>query len=296
MLDESKLLSSFKNISVERKIRRFRKALQKNIGARTSCSDGDDGYLAVCRLAAENDEIFHVFKRSRDYRKILEHVTKKQGSDYLRIVEQEDPGLLEYLSKFQKNDSLGSPIKEVFYIGGKKIYLSPTTLRYIKVVADLKNIFGPMDGWEIVEVGAGYGGQCKIIGDVFSLKQYTIVDHDLVVPLIKKYLEKCDVANVACLKAGDLVSGKEYDLVISNYAFSECIKKIQDFYIDKILNNAKRGYITYNFDSPSSADTAYSRSEIVDILSKVHKLKIIEERPMTGPNNCIIIWGDTAKR
>ena len=38
----------------------------------------------------------------------------------------------------------------------------------------------------------------------------------------------------------------EIDLVISNYAFSECNYETQDIYIDKILSKSKRGYITHN--------------------------------------------------
>jgi hypothetical protein len=41
---------------------------------------------------------------------------------------------------------------------------------------------------------------------------------------------------------GDVI----YDLVISNYAFSELPSELQTRYIEKIILKAKRGYLTIN--------------------------------------------------
>ena len=72
------------------------------------------------------------------------------------------------------------------------------------------------------------------------------------------------------------------DLLISNYAFSECVKEIQDKYIQKIINNCKRGYVIHNnFEG-------YSHIELVNILT--HNVKEYKEKPNTAPNNVLLTW------
>jgi hypothetical protein len=43
---------------------------------------------------------------------------------------------------------------------------------------------------------------------------------------------------------------KNIDLVISNYAFSECDVKIQEFYYNTVISNAKYFYMVYNNITP----------------------------------------------
>jgi len=287
-----KKFQNLPNIPIEIKINKLKKSLPKETHEITSWSDNFEGYRAICKLAVENDYVFKVFKRSSDYRCILEHLTKKQGWQSLDIIQKEGRDLLTYFPRFMQNDLLGSPFK--FNYGVNRF--SPTTLRYIKVLMDLKNIFGNLDDFSIVEIGAGYGGQCKIISCVFNYKSYTIVDLDVVLPLIKKYLEKLDVKNVNYVTQSQIDTYKSYDLAVSNYAFAECMKKIQDEYLIKIFNNSKRGYITYNYDGESNPSSPYNKKEIVALLSKVHAIQILKERPKTTPQSFIIIWDDTKSR
>lgn len=253
---------------------------------------GYERYEKICLLAYANESVFNTFKRHADYRAILEHVTKKQGQSYLDVIRKEGGDLLRYLNNFSKNDLYGKPFKFTYEIGE----FSPTTLRYIKVLCDLKNIFGNLNNFNIIEIGTGYGGQCKIIADVFDYQHYTIVDLPKVIPLIKKYLLKLNVKKTDFFTPDELTEEKSCDLVISNYAFSECTRQAQDDYIKKILNNAKRGYITYNYDCcrERGVDSLlpYNKKAITQILSSKHTLRILEERPKTAPQNFIIVWDD----
>ena len=80
---------------------------------------------------------------------------------------------MQGMDAFKSNDKYGSPF--VFdYPGVENI--SPTTLRYIKVLSDLKKHFGPLDGMNICEIGVGYGGQCRIINSMYRPSTYTLVD------------------------------------------------------------------------------------------------------------------------
>jgi putative sugar O-methyltransferase len=246
-------------------------------------------YKEICKLACEDDNCFKKFKREPRYRHILEHVSKTQGRAYLKVILKESKDLLKFLEKFKENDIYGNPFTYFYFRTGK---ISPTTLRYIKVLSDLRKLFGNLNNMDIVEIGGGYGGQCKIISDVFSFNSYTLVDLDIVLKLTKKYLTKLNVNKVKYSTQDKLGDDIKCDLLISNYAFSECNKVVQYEYIRKILNKSKRGYITYN----CIYSKAYTKEEIIEILSLNHNINILEEIPNMRPSNFILVWDDTVSK
>ena len=281
-------LQELYNLPLDVRIQILKKSLRKSVTERTSFSDDVEGYRAICKLAVEDESIFKVFKRSSDYRGIVENVTRNIGQECLNIIKKEGKDLLEYFPRFQKNDLFGNPITFKYDVGR----FSPTTLRYIKILAELRNIFSNLNNFNIVEIGCGYGGQCKIISDVISYKSYAIVDLGYVIPLIKKYLSKFDIENISYIELNQINNDDNFDLVISNYAFSECKKTVQDEYIKKFLNKSRRGYITYNYDRESGSNFPYSKKEAIERLSGMHDIMVMEERPKTGAHNCIITWDD----
>ncbi len=256
---------------------------------KTSFAESYTGYLKICSAAVKSTTVFQNFKRDEDYRYILEHVTQEEGSQYLNIIEKEGRWLLSYLPKFKTNDAVGNPYTYSYDIGT----FSPTTLRYIKVLSDLKKNFGSLDNMNIIEIGAGYGGQCKIIHDVFNPKKYEIVDLDIVLQLNKKYLKKFGLKKVTFTKFKKIKLTSEWDMVISNYAFAECKRSIQDIYIKKVLSKAKRGYITYNYNTLPTRKSPYNNQEIITLLSQFHTLKVMKENPLTKKGNIIIMWDDS---
>ena len=83
-------------------------------------------------------------------------------------------------------------------------------------------------------------------------------------------------------------SVKKYDLLISNYAFTECVKEVQDSYIEKIIKICKRGYITGNFDPKNNLVGGYHLEELIKKIP--HKIIVYEEEPSTYPGNKVLIW------
>ena len=132
----------------------------------------------------------------------------------------------------------------------------------------------------------GYGGQSKIIMDYFNVKEYVFVDIFEPLELTKRYLKKYDYKNIK-FYTGEELPIDEYDLVISNYAFTECTTDIQKFYIDNILNKSKCGYITGNYIGQYFNVNMMTKDEIKNSIPKSH---IIDEVPLTHPNNYILIW------
>ncbi|OIO38110.1 MAG: hypothetical protein AUJ72_03160 [Candidatus Omnitrophica bacterium CG1_02_46_14] len=100
----------------------------------------------ICRLAAENDQVFENFKRNPSYRRVLEHVSAAEGRVYLKAALSQNPDLLRWFDKFRENDKYGNPYTFDYGIYGK---FSPTTLRYIKVLSDLKCLFNDLNGFNI---------------------------------------------------------------------------------------------------------------------------------------------------
>ena len=251
---------------------------------RSSITDVEE-YLSACSNAAENDKHFSNFKKIPEYRKVLEHVTKEQGQKYLDIILEQSPHYLAQFDQFRENDRVGNPEMQHFEGYGA---MSPTTLRYIKVASDLESIFGSLRDYNIVEIGSGYGGQSKILMDIHELNSYTYVDLPPVLKLNAKYMSEfdypCELNFLTDLKT--LL--KEYDLIISNYAFTECEKIIQKFYIDQIVDKCSRGYITCNFVGDAFNISSFSKDELINNINK--KIFIKEERPLTHPNNCIMCW------
>jgi putative sugar O-methyltransferase len=283
------MFEALRNTLIEVETWRSRYLSSKMFREKTSATEHVEGFLTICRLAARYDCIFEEFKRNRHYKSVLEHVSEELGREYLDSVKEEGEELLKYVSQFQENDLLGSPITFEYDVGR----FSPTTLRYVKVLADLKKLFGSLNGFDICEIGAGYGGQCKIVCDVFNVGSYTIVDLETVLPLVRKYLGRLGVKNIVYLTQDQITEGKEFDLVISNYAFSECTRRVQDYYLDGILNKAHRGYITYNYGGTANERSPYDKDGIVRRLSGRHVVHILDEKPRTAPMNFILVWDDT---
>jgi hypothetical protein len=250
----------------------------------TGMSDNQK-YPDFCVKASNNSKIFNDFRRKGIYHEILEHVDFDFGELYLDEIEKKNGLLLTDIESFKQNDTWGNP--NVFeYKGIGKI--SPSTLRYIKVYGDLISFFESLDGMKICEIGVGYGGQCRIINSASNPSSYTLVDIKPALMLTQTYLDKFSLNSVLKYKTMNELENDHFDLLISNYAFTELPRHIQDIYLKKIILNSKRGYITYNDICPKDFNS-YKKEEL---LTTIPNSRMVEEKPLTHKNNCIIVWGD----
>ncbi len=203
-------------------------------------------YLETCRSAVEDDEVFAKFKSLQGYKNILEHVTPRQGSEYLQLaMEMASDALLENLEAFKENDLIGTPDKFSYPETGK---ISPTTIRYIKNVFEMATLLGESPISRVVEVGGGYGGLCKTLSVVCDFDEYILVDLPEAVKVQEKYINNFPELAKKCkfISCDDLEEVKDVDLFISNYALSECDYDTQINYYDKLVANSKFAYIIYN--------------------------------------------------
>jgi putative sugar O-methyltransferase len=251
---------------------------------RTSISD-DTKYPELCLRASEDDSVFENFKNNSDYEPILEHVHESLGQSYYNCVEIKYPNMLKFLNSCSKNDEIGNPVKITYSFGS----FSPTTLRYLKVASDLSDLFDGVENMNVLEIGGGYGGQCLVSSMTHGFKSWTIVDLPEVSKLQKKYLEKNKIDNVNFL-SHDIVPTEKYDLIISNYAFSECTKSMQDFYLENYFNEDAKIYMTLNFIESEDEDLNSSYDAFT--LKNILKTGYYREVPQTHPKNIIALRGN----
>jgi len=244
----------------------------------TSISDNIK-YPELCSLALSNSNIFNNFKSNTIYNEILEHVTFQEGVEYIQQFNYNNK-IIKNIEKFKINDLKGSPRCYNYENIGD---FSPTTLRYIKILNDLSQL--DLDNKHIVEIGAGYGGQYTVLRQIFTPKKYTFIDLEPVIKLIEKYVTELNLTDILLEYINGTLLSKtiQSDLVISNYAFSECSKSIQDLYIEKIINHTKHCYMLYNNMN------GYTHDEFISKVGRAN-IKVSKEIPCTHPKNVIVSW------
>jgi putative sugar O-methyltransferase len=241
----------------------------------TSVSD-NAAYPAICIQASQSEEAFKTFKSNKAYTDILEHVTYEEGQEYAALAFK-NKEIEKNIIKFSCNDIYGSPRTFTYSFGT----FSPTTLRYMKVLSDLAQL--KLDNTTIVEIGAGYGGQYAVLRQLFKPKKYIFVDLPEALALIKTYITKLGLDDIE-IEYYDTTNIKNInaDLVISNYAFSECTEEIQDIYLNSIINRSKHGYIIHN------NMRGYAHTEFIEKCT--NKIKLFPEIPQTHPKNVLLVW------
>jgi hypothetical protein len=79
--------------------------------------------------------------------------------------------------------------------------------------------------------------------------------------------------------------------VISNYAFSELPADLQKKYIEKVLVNSARGYLIMN--SGKDGGITKDRLTLAELEKLLPKFEIFDEKPLSAPQNYVIVWGHT---
>lgn len=236
---------------------------------------------------------FDRFRRDKVYCRILEHVNQEQGSAYLALIA--DPVIRGICFDSEYADAIGKP--QVAVYEGHKI--SPTTLRYAKVVSDLTQYFPDFAACRsIVEIGIGYGGQARLVSEYAKrvgaqLTTYTLIDLPPVLSLAQRYLDHFALQPRCRFETKSMLARDEsWDLVISNYAFSEFNRELQEEYLTLILKKARSGYLTMNTGLPSDPPAPFPRLTVREVMSALPNPVIRREEPLTAPRNYIIAFGE----
>lgn len=246
-------------------------------------------YSETVDLIVSNHEKFGRFRRIYNYREILEHVSYRQGQLYLEktLYGHKDFEINSFFP--HRNDSVGSP--RVFtYLDGKKC--SPTTIRYLAVALEIKSIFPLTQINHVAEIGAGYGGQCSILQDIFQIQRYTIFDLPNVQNLITQYLEALNRFTIVEFGNTEDRIQTEIDFVLSNYAFSELPMGIQQVYIENVLAKSKSGYMIMNSGLTNFTKRSEGKILLSQLRSQLPNSFVIGESPLSSEDNYVLVWGE----
>tara|TARA_B100001564_G_C20600183_1_gene652323 strand:+ start:189 stop:1004 length:816 start_codon:yes stop_codon:yes gene_type:complete len=251
-------------------IKRLLREILTNVSGSDSASSEYE-YVNFVEMAIKDKDVFKSFRSDPRYRDILEHVNDELAKEYYLKL-REELSHKEIFSLCETVKNVGNPRLLQF----EDSELSPTILRYINVSLDLVKKFPKNQFENIVEIGAGYGGQALILDKFYNIKNYTLIDLPQVNKLIEKFFSHHSPKfKYSFSEIENYNSNEKYDLFISNYAFSELPKQLQLTAIKNILSNASYGYmIVNNFNQFSFR--YLSQSQYSEHLKNI---KIFEEIP-----------------
>lgn len=129
-------------------------------------------------------------------------------------------------------------------------------LRYLFDIMSLEYAFKGVNqdgfrGFDIIEIGGGFGGMLTTFSHTHNINSYTIVDLPCVNDLVVKVLRAGNDSRSASLLTQltpDNNNAVYSDLLISFWYMSEQKSVVVDKFIKLYVANAKRGYLQLNFD------------------------------------------------
>jgi len=264
-------------------------ASQVKLGSGKELSDSEKTPYAWCiESIAENSHLMKNFRRIFIYREVVETVSYPQGKKYLTRIKQLNNDKDEDLNEYKSNDLWGNPIT---YKYPNSLKISPTTLRYISVSRELRRLFGTHLSGNFVEIGAGYGGQAAILMRDFDVSSYSIFDLPNAKLITSSYLKQFKSSTPVRMCELNETEIENFDLVVSNYAFSELPSELQDQYITQVLKKSECGYLIMNSGKSDHTGRQFGKHTLDELRGKLPPFEVYEELPHTGPDNYVIVWG-----
>ena len=261
------------------------KRLKNELLSQSLKSDSDNtyGYTEIVTAAVNDEDTFSNFRNNQQYKEILSHVSKQLAEKYYQNI-RNSLSHKEVIDICKRVNNFGNPQK--FLINGYSF--CPSSLRYLNVALDVSEKFIDKEIKNIVEIGAGYGGQALILESFFEIETYTFIDLQIVNSLIEKFINLHSYNfEPYFYTIENFNKNILFDLSISNYAFSELPKNLQKLALEKFINNSNNGYmLVNNFNDLSFrylTKTGYQKN----ILKKI---KIEDEIPESYPFNKLLYF------
>jgi hypothetical protein len=245
-----------------------------------------DSYLKYVQTITFDNINQSNFKNNSEYNGILEHVSREQGLNYLKLINVEFSDItVEQIVEFSIiNDRYGKPKKEVsISLNNTEIQASATSIRYIYHALLILKHYKYNTSSEIVEVGCGYGGLFLAVcffSRILNIKidKYYFIDLPHVCNLINNYLliNKHNISINYEIHGSNNFENKISNnnlFFISNYCFTEINEEYRNNYIKYLLPNVSCGFMVWQTVFGFNIENAY----------KLFKVKnITEELPQTA--------------
>ena len=249
-------------------------------------------YPEYCKIASEDNEVFQNFRNNSSYTSVLEHVSPELSKEYYQALKNLNYSDDYIYSICKILDQPGNPRK--IKVNNSISELTGSSLRYLYTGLDIKNKLNLNKVINIVEIGAGYGGQSVILDKILPIENYFYVDLPEVNQLIDRFVGNFNVNfNYTFNTLEDKFDfDSEFDLVISNYAFSELPRNLQNLALNKIINNSKNGYMIINSHGLEKNIflKKYDFHTIDELKKLIPNLLILEEYPQSHKNNKLLTF------
>jgi len=255
----------------------------------TRCDDGNeesvtgnlDAWQNSCLRAAVNDECFRKFRSERAFLEVVEGAPETSAIWNLKRL-LKNQKFLKALPLIRQSEYIGSPRRQVLFNDPSGIEvmcsLTPTTVRYANNAANSIDFFGPeiLSGkYTIYEIGAGYGGECKVFNDYAralysrTLEKWTIFDLPTSHGVIKKFLSQFNYS--ADRGSLDTFEADGPSFVMSNGALSEMRGALLESYVEKVVAPSQYGYFITNFETHSKPFGGWTTGEFLRVLRQMGK-------------------------
>jgi len=295
MINEIKfLLDTFLDLPLRLKYKTLSFFEKKDLSGKKRSDSEHLAYAKFISNAVDNERLFINFRRNFAYRQILEHVSYPLGNKYLKKFETLGHTELFNEKYLHKVDRVGNPRRYSYSAVGK---VSPTTLRYLATASEICQIFElrKVPSLVISEIGIGYGGQLLALNQMLEISTYNSYDLKCVQELAHRYLLATklmpNIEKVVVHRDIENIVKVESDLLISNYALSELPAEIQSEYLEKLARNSKRGYLIMNSGKTNHTGRSTGKLEVGEFLSAIPGAEIFPEKPLSGEDNYLLVWG-----
>ena len=244
-------------------------------------------------LVSEPD--FLGFKSNPNYNSIVGMAADWQAEVWYNNIKDNFPSIFNRMDEFIVNDTVGKPALWESETGP----ISPSTLRYLHTLCDVKTHFGSLNNKSVVEIGVGYGGLCYMLHTYYDLFDYHLVDLDNVVLLTRKYLNRIGMHKSISYASGmqnmhtrsfgseEEVNmqphGFTYDLAISEFCLSEMDDAGIDDYYDEYILTSNSIYLLMNMHDE------LRKANFIKKVEKDFDIEVLEEFPVSDWPNYVII-------
>lgn len=203
---------------------------------------GDMSWAKVCSALAGGSLQSNNYRRLVAVKQVVETVGVSDARFYAKRIKQWDRRWLKE-EKVAKIDDWGNPMRCPRLLLGTSRSFSPTTLRYLATALWLKRSGKLPEGARIVEIGVGFGGLAAM-NALVSGASTTLVDLPQVEKAASRMLSETGLAY--CAESSDRFNSISIPIVISNYAFTELNRELQDTYLERYLKHSEHGMILSN--------------------------------------------------
>jgi hypothetical protein len=203
------------------------------------------------------------FRRIHAVRQVVETLGPVDGRHFARWIRDSAPGYLTD-KRVAAIDAWGDPIRWPAACLGTPRAFSPTTLRFLAHALWLKKEGFVKEGGTVVEIGVGFGGLAAM-NAIVSNATTIMIDLPPVAVAAMLQMRELGLGNFASNDQSKATAGDV--CFISNYAFTELSREMQDVYADKFIRYADRGVILSN--AAVFADHMRSRdnNQIIELLT-----------------------------